>query len=274
MKAAIATFGMLLVSVGAFRAPALPARAAVRSSSRCMSMSTTQDELKKLCGYQSVDDYVTSGMVVGLGTGSTAAFAVERLGEKLASGELKDIVAIPTSVRTQEQAESLGIPLVTLDTHSVLDVAIDGADEVAPDGGLVKGRGGALLREKMVEIMAKKFVVIVDDTKFVDGLGITGAMPVEVNKFCWEHTMRQVAALPSVAGCEAKIRMDGDKIYETDNENYIVDLYFEKPIADANKAAEELINVVGVVEHGLFLNMADHTVYASADGVKTIDYTK
>lgn len=120
----------------------------------------TQDELKKMVGYKSVDDYVKSGMVVGLGTGSTAYFAVERLGQLLKSGELEDIVAIPTSVRTKEQAEELGIPLVTLDTHSKLDVAIDGADEVDPDLNLVKGGGGALLREKQVEIMADKFIVI------------------------------------------------------------------------------------------------------------------
>ena len=122
--------------------------------------AVSQDELKKQVGYKAVDDYVKSGMVVGLGTGSTAYFAVERVGEKLKSGELKDIIAIPTSIRTKEQAESLGIPLVTLDTHSKLDVAIDGADEVDPDLNLVKGGGGALLREKMVEICADKFIVI------------------------------------------------------------------------------------------------------------------
>jgi ribose 5-phosphate isomerase A len=120
----------------------------------------SQDELKKQVGYKAVDDYVTSGMVIGLGTGSTAYYAVERVGQKLKSGELKDILAIPTSIRTKEQAESLGIPLVTLDTHSKLDVAIDGADEVDPDLNLVKGGGGALLREKMVEIMADKFICI------------------------------------------------------------------------------------------------------------------
>ena len=120
----------------------------------------SQDELKRQTGYKAVDDYVKSGMVVGLATGSTAYFAVERLGQKLQSGELKDIVAIPTSVRTKEQAESLGIPLVTLNTHSKLDVAIDGADNVDPDLNLVKGGGGALLREKMVELSAEKFIVI------------------------------------------------------------------------------------------------------------------
>jgi ribose 5-phosphate isomerase A len=129
------------------------------STSSALRMAT-QDELKKLVGYKAVDDYVKSGMVIGLGTGSTAYFAVERVGQLLKSGELTDILAIPTSIRTKEQAESLDIPLVTLDTHSKLDVAIDGADEVDPGLNLVKGGGGALLREKMVEICADKFIVI------------------------------------------------------------------------------------------------------------------
>lgn len=120
-------------------------------------MSTLgQDELKKMAGYRAVDDYVRSGMVIGLGTGSTAKFAIERVGEKLASGELTDIIAVPTSVRTREQADLCGIPLSTLDDHSELDVAIDGADQVDPTLNLVKGGGGALLREKMVELCAKK----------------------------------------------------------------------------------------------------------------------
>ena len=121
-----------------------------------MAEALTQDELKKMVGYKAVDDYVKSGMVVGLGTGSTAAFAVERVGMLLKSGELKDIVAIPTSVRTKEQAEELGIPLTTLGTpesrFSKLDVAIDGADAVDPALNLIKGGGGALFREKIVEV--------------------------------------------------------------------------------------------------------------------------
>lgn len=137
-----------------------PVAFAPRTLSRTALNMATQDELKKQVGYKAVDDYVKSGMVVGLGTGSTAYFAVERVGQLLKSGELTDIVAIPTSVRTKEQAESLDIPLVTLDTHSKLDVAIDGADEVDPGLNLVKGGGGALLREKMVEIAADKFIVI------------------------------------------------------------------------------------------------------------------
>lgn len=229
------------------------------------------EELKKLTGYKSVDDYVTSGMVVGLGTGSTAYYAVERLGNKLKSGELKDIVAIPTSIRTRDQAISLDIPLVTLDTHPVLDVAIDGADEVDPALNLVKGRGGALLREKMVEVQAKKFIVIVDDSKLVPGLGISGAMPVEVTPFCWEFNLKKLQELDSVKGCRAELRMaddDKSKPYVTDNDNYIIDLYFDNPIPDAAQAAKDFESLVGVVEHGLFLSMSTAVIIAGKNGIE------
>lgn len=244
------------------------ARCSVRHRRIRTVRMASADELKKMTGYKAVDDYVRSGMVVGLGTGSTAYFAVERLGEKLASGALKDIVAIPTSVRTREQAESLSIPLVSLDTHPILDVAIDGADEVDPELNLVKGRGGALLREKMVEMQAKQFIVIVDDSKLVSGLGISGAMPVEVTPFCSEFNLKRLNALESVKGCEAKLRMEDGKPYVTDNDNYIVDLYFKDPIKDPAKAAEEFSSLVGVVEHGLFLGMSTAVIIASKDGIE------
>ncbi|KAL7558169.1 hypothetical protein ACA910_016223 [Epithemia clementina (nom. ined.)] len=237
----------------------------------------SQDELKKLVGYKAVDDYVKSGMVVGLGTGSTAYFAVERVGQKLQSGELTDIVAIPTSVRTKEQAESLGIPLVTLDTHSKLDVAIDGADEVDPELNLTKGGGGALFREKIVEIASDKFIVIVDESKICNGLGPGFPIPVEIVPFCHEHTMRIIGSLPSCDGgkCKPVLRMgsaannkvDGDEIAVTDNGNYIVDLHFDEPIKDPKTLASELKNVVGVVEHGLFCGMATAVIIAGSDGI-------
>jgi len=235
----------------------------------------TQEELKQQAGYKAVDDYVESGMVVGLGTGSTAAYAVERLGELLKSGALKDIIAIPTSVRTKEQAEGLGIPLTTLDEYSELDVAIDGADEVDPDLNLVKGGGGALLREKMVEVCAKKFIVIVDESKLCDGLGPGFAIPVEITPFCHMHTLRLVGALPSLAGCKPVLRMgssstnkpDGDEIAVTDNGNYIVDLEFTEPIKDVVTAASELKNTVGVVDHGLFIGMSTAVLIAGSEGV-------
>ena len=202
-------------------------------------------------------------MVVGLGTGSTAYFAVERVGQKLKSGELKDIICIPTSERTREQAISLDIPLCTLNEKSSLDVAIDGADAVDPDLALVKGGGGALLREKMVEAVAKKFICIVDETKLCPGLGPTFPLPVEITPFCHEHTQRLVASLPELAGCEAVLRTgdcsnnkpDGDQPAVTDNSNYIVDLHFKSNIRDVRAAAHSLKKTVGVVEHGIFQGM-------------------
>jgi len=246
-----------------------------RGLRQCVALSATQDELKKQVGYQAVDDYVKSGTVIGLGTGSTAAFAVERVGEKLKSGELKDILAVPTSVRTAEQAESLGIPLTTLDTHSDLDVAIDGADEVDPDLNLVKGGGGALFREKIVEICAKTFVVIVDDSKMCDGLGPGFPIPVEIVPFCHEHTMKVIGELPALAGCKPVLRLgsaannkpDGDKPAVTDNGNYIVDLEFTSPLKDAKAAASQLKNTVGVVDHGLFIGMTSACIIAGKDGI-------
>ncbi|KAI3915368.1 hypothetical protein MKX01_035627 [Papaver californicum] len=229
----------------------------------------TQDDLKKLAADKAVE-YVRSGMVLGLGTGSTAAFVVSKIGELLKSGELKDIVGIPTSTRTYEQALSLGIPLSVLDDHPVLDLSIDGADEVDPDLNLVKGRGGALLREKMVEAASKKFVVVVDDTKLVDGLGGSGlAMPVEVVQFCWKYNLIKLQELFKEEGCEAKLRIDGrdGKPYVTDNSNYIVDLYFKTPIRDGLAAGKEISSFQGVVEHGLFLDMATAVIIAGKEGV-------
>lgn len=153
--------------------------------------AVSQDELKKQAAWKAVE-YVKSGMVVGLGTGSTAAFAVDRIGQLLKDGSLKDIVGVPTSIRTYEQAKSLGIPLATLDEQPKIDVAIDGADEVDPNLDVVKGRGGALLREKMVEMASKQFVCIVDDTKLVEGLGGSKlAMPVEIVQFCHKYTLQR-----------------------------------------------------------------------------------
>lgn len=239
------------------------------------AMMATQDDLKKQVGYKAVDDYVRSGMVVGLGTGSTAYFAVERVGQKLKSGELRNIVAIPTSKRTKEQAEQLGIPLATLDTHPIIDVAIDGADSVSPSLDLVKGGGGAHFREKIVEAASKVFVVIVDDSKMCTGLGPHFPVPVEIAPFCYEHTTRMVEALPALRGCKAVLRRgtassnkrDGDEPAVTDNGNYIIDLHFSKPIEDPTAAAEQLKRTIGVLEHGLFVNMASVVLIAGTDGI-------
>ncbi|RYH25292.1 ribose 5-phosphate isomerase A [archaeon] len=215
-------------------------------------------------------------MIVGLGTGSTAYFAVERVGQKLKSGELNNVICIPTSERTKEQAVKLGIPLVTLNEKSKLDVVIDGADDVDVHLNLVKGGGGALLREKMVEVVADKFICIVDESKLSKGLGPHFPLPVEITPFCHEHTLRVIQSLPSLTGCKAVLRMgnvannkkDGDNIAITDNGNYIVDLYFTAPIRDVQQAAKELKNTVGVVEHGLFVKMATAVIVAGKDGIR------
>eukprot|EP00268_Persea_americana_P063335 TRINITY_DN8209_c0_g1_i3.p1 TRINITY_DN8209_c0_g1~~TRINITY_DN8209_c0_g1_i3.p1 ORF type:complete len:286 (+),score=38.60 TRINITY_DN8209_c0_g1_i3:577-1434(+) len=241
-----------------------PFSTAIRALS---SPALTQDDLKKLAADKAVD-YVRSGMVLGLGTGSTAAFVVSKIGELFNSGQLRDIVGIPTSKRTAEQAASLGIPLSTLDKHPLLDLAIDGADEVDPALDLVKGRGGALLREKMVEAASSSFVVVADETKLVSGLGGSGlAMPVEVVQFCWNYNLVRLQELFG-EGCEAKLRVDAaGKPYVTDNSNYIVDLYFKTPIKDAASAGKEISALEGVVEHGLFLDMATAVIIAGKDGV-------
>lgn len=226
------------------------------------SSKLDQDQLKKLAAERAVE-YVRSGMVLGLGTGSTAKFAVDRLGDLLLQGKLKNIVGVPTSQRTADQAKRLGIPLSTLDDHPELDLAIDGADEVDPKLNLVKGRGGALLREKMVEMAAKRFIVIVDESKLVPGLGVSGAMPVDVVQFCWKYTAQRLQTL----GCEVKLRLEGDKPFVTDNGNYILDCFFKQPMKDPYKVAATIRSFTGVVDHGLFLDMASLVIIAGKDGI-------
>ncbi|XP_059649589.1 probable ribose-5-phosphate isomerase 2 [Cornus florida] len=229
----------------------------------------TQDELKKIAAYKAVE-FVESGMVLGLGTGSTAKYAVDRIGELLRQGKLKNIIGIPTSRMTHEQAVSLGIPLSDLDSHPVVDLAIDGADEVDPCLNLVKGRGGSLLREKMVEGACKKFVVIVDESKMVKHLGGSGlAMPVEIVPFCWKFTAQRLQLLFQDAGCVAKLRTcseNGDPSV-TDNGNYVIDLYFKKDIGYLKAASDAILRLAGVVEHGMFLDMATTVIIAGELGV-------
>ncbi|XP_031123610.1 probable ribose-5-phosphate isomerase 2 [Ipomoea triloba] len=230
----------------------------------------SQDELKKLAAYKAVE-YVESGMVVGLGTGSTAKHAVDRIGELLRLGKLEKIVGIPTSKATHAQAVALGIPLSDLNAHPILDLAIDGADEVDPHMNLVKGRGGSLLREKMVEAASKKFVVIVDESKLVGHLGGSGlAMPVEIVPFCWEFTLKRLEMLFMEAGCVGRLRTaagDSNQPFVTDNGNYIIDLYFKKDMGDLKAASDAILRLAGVVEHGMFLDMATTVIVAGKLGV-------
>lgn len=242
-------------------------------SSSSSARVLTQDELKKIAGYKAVE-YVESGMVIGLGTGSTAKHAVARIGELLQQGKLENVVGIPTSKMTHEQAISCGIPLSDLDTYPVVDLAIDGADEVDPFMNLVKGRGGSLLREKMIESACKKFICIVDETKLVKYLGGSGlAMPVEVVPFCWKFSAQRLRILFQDSGCVAKLRTypENGQPFVTDNENYIIDLYFKKDIGDLNVASDAILRLPGIVEHGMFLNMATTVIVAGELGISIKD---
>ena len=204
--------------------------------------------------------FVRDGDVVGLGTGSTAAFAVRFLGERVQAG-LK-IRGIPTSIHTQELAASLAIPLTTLDEVQDIDVTIDGADEVDPQLSLIKGGGGALLREKIVASATRKFVVIADSSKQVPMLG-KFPVPVEVIKFAEALVAKKIAAL----GAAVKVRMDSSgRKFITDEGNHILDCNFGR-IPDPPALARELERMPGVVEHGLFIGMAALALIATGDQV-------
>lgn len=206
---------------------------------------------------------VTSGMVVGLGTGSTAWWVVEALGARVARGELS-ILGVPTSSRTRAQAEGLGIPLATLEEQPRLDLAIDGADEIELGTlNLIKGAGGALLQEKLVEVSAARLIIIADASKTVKALGERFALPVEVVRFGWAGTQRRVEAL----GCAAVRRAAPDgSPFVTDEGHYLLDCQFGV-IPDPAALAAALKSVVGVVEHGLFIGMTAEAIIASAAGV-------
>lgn len=210
---------------------------------------------------------VRSGMRLGLGTGSTVSHFLDLLGEALAGGTLTDIVGVPTSLRTAEHAGRLGIPLAALHEIQPLDLAVDGADEVDPALDLVKGLGGALLREKMVVQAARRFVVIADDSKVVNRLGTRAPLPVEVVSFGWESHLGPLRAL----GGEPVLRVeDGGVPVKTDNGNYILDLQFPEGIEDAAALETGLTRRAGIVDTGLFLGMAGEAVLAGAEGVRVL----
>jgi ribose 5-phosphate isomerase A len=224
---------------------------------------TDRDELKQAAGERAVE-WIESGMVVGLGTGSTTVFAIRRLGELLGSGQLAEIVGIPTSQASEQLAHEVGIPLTTLAEHPVIDLTIDGADEVDPAWNIIKGAGGALLREKVVAQASLREVIIVDDGKLVSQLGTQRALPVEVLQFAWKPEEEYLADL----GAEVVVRRTatGD-VFVTDEGNWIFDCTFQG-IADPERLATQLSRRAGVIEHGLFLGLATDLVVASAQGVE------
>lgn len=222
----------------------------------------TLDEQKQAAARESLR-FLQDGMVVGLGTGSTATHAVRFIGERVRAG-LK-IRGIPSSIHTQQLAQELGIPLTDFDECQQIDVAIDGVDEFDPQLHLIKGGGGAMLREKIVASATKKFVIVADSTKRVAMLG-EFPVPVEVIPFAQALVAKEIAAL----GASVKMRLDKDgNRYVTDEKNHIFDCTFGK-IPDPAALSAQLKSIPGIVEHGLFVNMADVILLASDSGVQEI----
>ena len=222
-----------------------------------------QDELKKKAAHRAVE-FVESGMVVGLGTGSTTAFAVIRIGERLKSGDLKNIVGIPTSIRTETLAGEWGIALCGLEDQPVIDVTIDGADEVDPDLNLIKGGGGALLREKVVAQASRQNIIIVDESKLSPRLGTRWALPVEVVPFAAKPAENFLKS----QGAAVTLRLDDNgQPYQTDQNNFILDANFGE-MADPNRLAANLNERAGIVEHGLFLGLASDVIVAAENDIR------
>ncbi|HEX6533154.1 MAG TPA: ribose 5-phosphate isomerase A [Gemmatimonadaceae bacterium] len=202
------------------------------------------------------------GLVVGLGTGSTAVHAIEEIGRRLARGELRDIVGIPTSEISRHLALEQGIPVGTLDAHPVVDITIDGADEIDPEQRVLKGRGGALLREKIVASRSRRWVLIVDRTKLTPRLGSRHPLPVEVVRFGWRghlDALRELGAQPAL-----RLREDGSP-FVSDEGHYIIDARFPDGIHHPASVADALRHRPGVVETGLFLGFAPEVIVGGLD---------
>lgn len=225
------------------------------------------DDTRKARAAEEAVREVVSGQVLGLGSGSTAAIAVAMIGERFQRGELRDIVGVPTSEATRAIAERYAIPIAPIEAYAAIDLAIDGADEVGPGLDLIKGLGGALLREKAVERKAKRFVVIVDDTKLVERLGTKAPVPLEVPATSWRDLLEPLRAL----GGEPILREGPSGPRTTDQNNYLLDCWFRDGIIDARALAARLEAMSLVLEHGLFLGMADVVIVADANTVRRIE---
>ncbi len=217
--------------------------------------------LKEIAGNKAAE-YVSDGMVVGLGTGSTAEFAIKAIGARVASG--LHITAISTSEASTQLAESLGIEVVSLEDEPVVDLTIDGADEVDPQLNLIKGLGGALLREKIVAAASTREIIIVDPSKLVDQLGTKAPLPVEVVPFAWSLVQRRL--MDQHLRTELRRSTDNDAPYTTDNGNFILDCHFPQGIAAAADSERQINDIPGVVENGLFIDLTDIVIVGQEDG--------
>ncbi len=227
--------------------------------------TTDLDQLKQSAAATAVQ-LVESGMVVGLGHGSTAIHAVRGIAQRLKEGSLSDVRGIPCSRHIRGEAETLGIPLVTFDDIESIDITIDGADEVDTRLNVIKGGGGALLREKVVAQASAREVIVVDESKLSSQLGKHWPVPVEVAPFA----MRPVSAFIAELGGRAQLRETSDGVpLKTDQGNYILDCHFG-PIANPQQLSLQLNEKAGVVEHGLFLNLVSEVIVAGAEGVRVL----
>jgi ribose 5-phosphate isomerase A len=224
-------------------------------------------QMKQMVGIAAAQR-VKSGMVVGLGTGSTAAFMIQELGARLDSGELKDIVGIPTSFESIVLGKKYGVPIRTLDDVSKIDIAIDGADEVDPAKNLIKGGGAAHTREKVVDTLAETFIVVVDSSKLVDKLGSTFAVPVEVIPMAIAPVTRAIEKLGGIPTLRMGVRKAGPVI--TDQGNMVIDVKFAD-IPNPLALERDLNNIPGVLENGLFINVTDVVLVGEVkDGVASV----
>lgn len=227
---------------------------------------TDPDALKRDAAYAAVDRFVKSGMVVGLGTGTTASWVVRRIGEKLISGELSGVSGVPTSEGTNALAKEAAIPLVALG-EARPHITIDGADEISPSLDVVKGRGGALLREKIVAHFSEDgLVVVADDSKVYDALG-EGPLPVEVEPFGWRATLEALRSL----GCEPELRRVKTQPFVTDGGHYTADCLFEGGVEDPGSLEAGIKEIPGALECGLFVGLTKAVVVAGAGGVEFVE---
>ena len=221
-----------------------------------------QDTWKQLAG-NAAAKLVEDGMFIGLGTGSTAIFFIYALAQRVQAG-LRITGAVATSQTSSDLAKNLGLPVMDLDIHPELDLYVDGADEIDPQLNLIKGAGGALLHEKIVATAARRFVVIADKTKQVPYLGYHVPVPVEVVAFARPLVHRQLAAL----GASVQVRLLGERVFITESNNIILDCVFPKGIPDPHALNAQMRAITGVVETGLFLDMADEVLVGGPDGVQ------
>ena len=229
-------------------------------------MQHTPEQLreKQMAGEEAVK-YIENGMVIGIGSGTTAVYMIQALAQRLREG-LSIIGAVPTSEATAQLARQLGIPLTNLDTHPQLDLDIDGADEIDGLLGLIKGGGGALLREKIVAAASRRFIVIADSSKIVKQLGLKFPVPVEIIPFARTPVQLQLGAL----GAQFQLRQRDGQVFRTDSGNIILDCFFPRGISDPQALHARIKSIVGVVETGLFLNMAERAIIGSGNGVQVL----